>query len=285
MTIMLRRIYFYSVVVGVCLTTLGVAGEIAQDFKAKLMSMPPDSQMTALIFIRDKVDLISLVAQFDVANADRATRHRMVIEALQVKANNTQSPFLTELASQKTAGEFSDYKSHWIDNVIYVKGKVSALLAAENISAIASNYIIKENVKVELRAGSVPEAVTMQSFSCSNPGTARSNLKDINAHKLWDMGLHGEGRLVCIFDSGVNLHDALASSWRGNQPGIAASEAWFDPFDGSTNPFDTASPGTNHGTRVAGITVGIDSPDTIGVAWGAQWIAALVIDARDNQSK
>ena len=112
--------------------------------------------MTALIFIRDKVDLVSLVAQFDAANADRATRHRRVIEALQVKADNTQSPFLTELASQQTAGEFSDYKSHWIDNVIYVKGKVKALLAAENIFAIASDYIIRENVKVKLRAGSVP---------------------------------------------------------------------------------------------------------------------------------
>ena len=56
--------------------------------------------MTALIFIRDKVDLVNLVAQFDGANADRATRHRRVIEALQVKADNTQSPFLTELASQ-----------------------------------------------------------------------------------------------------------------------------------------------------------------------------------------
>jgi len=40
--------------------------------------------------------------------------------------------------------------------VIYVKGKVSALLAAENIFAIASDYIIRENVKVKLRAGSVP---------------------------------------------------------------------------------------------------------------------------------
>ncbi len=97
---MLRKTYFYSVFVTVCLTTLGVAGEIDKDFKAKQLSMPPDSQMTALIFIRDKVDLVSLVAQFDVANADRATRHRRVIEALQVKADNTQSPFLTELASQ-----------------------------------------------------------------------------------------------------------------------------------------------------------------------------------------
>ena len=118
--------YFYSGFVTVCLHTLGVAGEIDKDFKAKQLSMPPDSQMTALIFIRDKVDLVSLVAQFDVANADRATRHRRVIEALQVKANNTQCPFLTELASQKTAGEFSYYKSHCIDNVIYVKVKVSA---------------------------------------------------------------------------------------------------------------------------------------------------------------
>jgi len=278
---MLRKIYFYSVFVTVCLATLGVAGEIDKDFKAKLLSMPPDSQITALIFIQDKVDLVSLVAQFDAANADRTTRHRTVIEALQAKANKTQSPFLNELASQKTAGEFSDYKSHWIDNVIYVKSKVSALLAAENISAIASNYIIKENVTVRLRAGSVPAAVTMQSFNCLNSGTARSNLKAINAHKVWEMGLHGEGRLLCIFDTGVELHDAFAARWRGNQPGVSASEAWFDPFFQSTQPFDTDFPGTNHGTRVTGIALGIEAPDTIGVAWGAQWIAALVIDRTD----
>ena len=84
---MLRKIYFYSVFVTLCLTTLGVTGEIDKNFKTKLLSMPPDSQMTALIFIRDKVDLVSLVAQFDVANADLATRHRMVIETLKNKAS------------------------------------------------------------------------------------------------------------------------------------------------------------------------------------------------------
>jgi len=118
-------------------------------------------------------------------------------------------------------------------------------------------------------------------FDCANPGTARSNLKHINAHKVWQMGLHGEGRLICIFDTGAELHNAFASRWRGNQIAVSAREAWFDPFGLSTLPNDTDFPGLSHGTRVTGIAVGLESPDTIGVAWGAQWIAAVVRDRND----
>jgi len=257
----------------------GLAGEIEASFKAKLLSLPPDSVVSALIFVQAKVDLASLVAQFDAINADRATRNRTVLTALQDKANLTQGLFLAYLATQKSLGEIKAYQGFWIDNVISAQGKARAILAAENISNITIPYKIKENIPVTLR-DSEPGTTTLKRSLTSITAAAESNLKYINAHRAWDMGLHGEGRLVCIFDTGADLHLAFANRWRGNQPGVPSSAAWFDPFNQTTQPqdFDSA-PGTGnwHGTHVTGIAVGMNSPDTLGVAWGAQWIAAYVV--------
>jgi hypothetical protein len=185
--------------------SLGLAGEIEPNFKTKLLSMPPDSEISALIFIQDKLDIANLAAQLNAINADRATRNRTVIAALKDKASATQSSFLTYLAEQKIATEVKEYRAFWIDNVIFVRSKVRTLLAAENIPNVNVPYQIKENIATTLR-GSEPNAKTSWRSSMSTTAAAESNLKYINAHRVWNMGLHGEGRLVCIFDTGANLH-------------------------------------------------------------------------------
>ena len=76
-------------------------------------------------------------------------------------------------------------------------------------------------------------------------------------------------------DTGVDLdHPALGRSWRGHH--VAASEAWFDPVYGSPTPRDYAISPAGHGTMTTGVMVGMDplKRDTVGVAFGAEWIAA-----------
>lgn len=240
---MLKRNVFVIVAAFVTLFAVSFvfAGEIDTEFKTKLLIMSPDSVVSALIFIQDKVSLESLVAQLDEANVDRLTRHYTVITALKDKAHITQGPFLTYLGAQKEAREFKAYEAFWIDNVISVRGTARALLAAENIPNMSTPYKIKEPVPIILR-GSKPNKTTYLRGSTSIIAVAESNLKHINAHRVWEMGLHGESRLVCIFDSGTDMHVAFANRWRGNQSGVPASAAWFDPFNNTTSPrdFDTA---------------------------------------------
>ncbi|NIR94110.1 MAG: S8 family serine peptidase, partial [Gammaproteobacteria bacterium] len=88
----------------------------------------------------------------------------------------------------------------------------------------------------------------------------------------------GAGKIVMNIDTGVDgNHPALNYKWRGSH--VPASQAWFDP-DGSSFPFDNDS----HGTHTMGIMTGIDptTNDTVGVAPGAEWIAARTIGPSGN---
>jgi bacillopeptidase F len=96
------------------------------------------------------------------------------------------------------------------------------------------------------------------------------------------LGWNGTGRIICSFDTGVNgLHPALHSRWKGLDGDSAA--AWFDPVDKTSFPHAFLNIGGNvpsHGTHTMGIMVGADPStlDTVGVAPGAKWISAAVVD-------
>ena len=112
----------------------------------------------------------------------------------------------------------------------------------------------------------------------------------INADELWQEGITGEGVLVCNFDSGVqgdpedpNGHIAFRDRWRGNQPGIHPEWAFIDLTEGSTGrPVDYSN--YSHGTHTMGTITGLDSEnaDTIGVAFGAEWISAAITSQESN---
>ncbi len=98
-------------------------------------------------------------------------------------------------------------------------------------------------------------------------------LSQMNVPSLWQRGLTGKGRLVCSFDTGVQgTHPALASKWRGNHASLHST--WFSTINPDSIPYDKAG----HGTHTMGIMVGSTDVDSFGVAPGAEWISAGVID-------
>ena len=87
--------------------------------------------------------------------------------------------------------------------------------------------------------------------------------------------------MVCNLDTGVRYeHPAIASRWRANQPGVDPSEAWFDALGGRPLPYDNDILSPTHGSHTMGTMTGLDeaNADTIGVAFGASWIAAKVFN-------
>jgi subtilisin family serine protease len=86
-----------------------------------------------------------------------------------------------------------------------------------------------------------------------------------------DPNYTGVGSVVGSFDTGVDMdHPDLAPRYRGNH-----SISWFDPYGEHASPFDP----NGHGTHTTGTAVGGDaSGSNIGVAPGAQWIAAKAWD-------
>ena len=137
----------------------------------------------------------------------------------------------------------------------------------ENIAARPEVEVVEENYPITL-----VDPVSVEKASSGAVEKERC-FSAIGAQEAWKMGYTGKGRLVCSFDTGVDgHHPALSSSWRGNNGG-SLSACWYDPLV-SDYPKDDKG----HGSHTMGVMVGITDNDTIGVAFGAQWIAAAVID-------
>jgi subtilisin family serine protease len=116
------------------------------------------------------------------------------------------------------------------------------------------------------------EPVDMKA-STASAATSSAHLQLMNVPALWARGITGVGRLVCSFDTGVQgSHPALANNWRGIHSSLASS--WFSTISPTSLPSDKVG----HGSHTMGTMVGIEGTDTIGVAPGAEWIAAGVVD-------
>ena len=67
----------------------------------------------------------------------------------------------------------------------------------------------------------------------------------------------------------------ITQIWQNNYRG--GDNSWFDPHGEHTTPVDAAGSFTGHGTGITGIVLGGNASEKyIGVAPGAQWIAARI---------
>jgi len=190
-------------------------------------------------------------------------RHERAIGILSARARDMQMPLRDFIANAGPA--VSEYKDFWICNAIYIRGEadfIRQLAARSDVDYIIPDLPVALIDPVDISAAA-------EANLSAEPG-----LDLVGAHEAWQMGLTGSGRLVCSFDTGVEGdHPALYHSWRGANGGSIA-ESWFDPYSNSDFPVDSRG----HGTHTMGSMVGTNGPDTVGVAIGAQWIAAGVVD-------
>ena len=105
----------------------------------------------------------------------------------------------------------------------------------------------------------------------------QDNLGRVDIDSLWNAEYRGQGVVVAIIDSGVDLqHDDLTSRWRGG------TNSWFDPYQEFSLPKDL----TGHGTAVSSIVLGGNAAGSyIGVAPNAQWIATRIFDNNGGSSE
>jgi subtilisin family serine protease len=196
---------------------------------------------------------------------NKPTAHKMVVEHLRSAATRNQAGFVAELENLKAGGEIESYRRFWIANIISVTADSSVLIELAGRNDVEEMF---EDLPISLIA---PVSTWEASAITSGHETG---LSIIGAPEVWALGLDGRGSLVCNFDTGVyGNHPALMSKYRGNNGGVAAS-CWFDPYTNTDYPQDSHG----HGTHTMGIMVGSVDGDTVGVAPGAQWIAAGVVD-------
>jgi len=265
-----RTKFLFLILVSLVAFSASLAGEYSSAFPEYLSAAENSDHVGAIITMADQVDLMALQDQLYAIKADRQLWHETVVRALQEKAILTQADIVARLDELAASGQIDEYKTHWLGNVIVVKGSVIALdelVARTDVLRISPDYPI--------------ELVRPVSVSGDEPIIASHEvgLDRIHAPEAWAMGYTGEGRLVSNIDTGVwGDHDALTNRWAGYDPRYADHPewAWLDPY---TTNWPAPNDQNGHGTHTMGTICGrTEDGDTIGVAIDAQWIAAAAID-------
>ncbi len=242
--------------------------KIDADLQAALTSAATSRSVTSgILVLSDQVDVSSMTNSLASAEATREQTHEQVVRALQEKATQSQQALLSRLRQLQAQGSaLKKYTPLWIVNAIIIEADPTIfyeMASRLDIEGLYLDYSVQTIAPVG--AASDPSTIT----------TIEPGLTNINAHLLWREGITGQGRLVSHLDTGVDgVHPALTNKWRGRRPGVTPQSAWFDPLTNTTAPFDAGT----HGTHTMGTIVGHIPGDTIGVAFGADWISAGVID-------
>lgn len=251
------------------------AGTIDDELAAVLREAPADQPVSALVFLADRVDVNELNRHLTEQRASKRARHEIVVRSLQERAETAQRNILIYLAGRKAGGGVRDFTPLWIDNSIVVDAlpaEIETISQREDVRIAFFNYEIES-------INPVGDAdLLSEEGEVGNAGDITIGLIAVRAPEVWDLGFTGEGILVATLDTGVDgNHPALASRWRGVADERYANNpewAWFDPVTNTTFPVPFGS----HGTHTMGTVCGGPPGEHIGVAPGAQWIHAAVID-------
>jgi subtilisin family serine protease len=244
------------------------AAVIDESLQYQLDRLTTGETVEALVFFEHQADMNALDEQLKREKATLGERNRRSILALQEAATLTQPVVIDFLESLKAQGSVKYYRPFWIANMIRVEADrvgIEALAARQDLSILYANFEIEEI-----------EPVTVK----DDGGLITSHevgLDRINAPAAWEQGWTGAGRVVMNIDTGVDgNHPALIETFRGDVDGDGdVDESWFDPYD---THYPEPRDDHGHGTHTMGTICGRTSSDTIGVAVGAQWIAAGAID-------
>ncbi len=263
------------VIIGAVISLFGSAGvnagHLSDQLEQYIAGRGDDEFVRVVIIPVSDYNSITLKTSLTDQYRTRSERHRAGVEQLQAAAEKSQSAIKDRLREMETIGRATAVKTFWIANLIETE------VAIGNLRQLAAEPTVD---KIELYPNVTSIAPVVDTRLASMENGVQLNLRQVKADSAWAAGYNGRGRIVCSFDTGVDgLHPALFDNYRGNK-GYPASECWYSGVDSSDYPHAFASAGSykSHGTHTTGIMVGHDSDLVIGVAPGADWIAAVAID-------
>jgi bacillopeptidase F len=227
--------------------TIVIAGVIHPQLADKLSLLDNNEPFQVIVHMKAQADLSSL---------PKETTKTEKILYLQEFAKSNQANLINYLES---FGEnVTIDQTWWIFNGLMftsTKDIIEAVAKREDVDYVIDNfncYIDVEHEKHEANTGA---------------RTPEWNISKIMADSCWNYGYDGTGIIVGNIDTGVDInHPCFGNRW---VPG-----GWYDGINGQPDPYDDHG----HGSHVMGIICGGDGNgpfvDDIGVASGANFIAA-----------
>jgi len=234
------------------------AGVIEPNLDHRLRVAGPNERIPVIVTFSEK-------ANIDGFNApNKKVRRSRIIRALKKKHEEITAKSSVRDVAGKTQADRREARMRplWLINGVAMKVRPNA------VRAMASKPFVDS-----VRLDQTIQAPTLEAV-LDSPN--EWNLDAIHAPDLWSFGHTGQGVVIANVDTGVDVnHPDVINRWRGG------SNSWFDANDPDFDPLVDNHPydPDGHGTGVMGILVGGDAGGThIGVAPGAQWIAAKIFD-------
>ncbi len=216
----------------------------------------PGDRMRALLDLSEQVDLFQLRHRLD--RRSRHERYQEVVARLEAVAARQQSRLAPRIEAALARGDLDYVKPVAIVNRLLLEGRAEAIVELARSEEAA--YLWADWSSVQPPEAGVAGARTSRSAEDWLP-------QALGLEELWSSGITGRGVVVGILDSGVyGAHEQL----RGRR--LPGARGWFDPVEGSPEPYDSDT----HGTLVLSIAVGgVPGGRRTGVAPEAWWTAGL----------
>lgn len=205
------------------------------------------------------------------AEQTELAQRKAVINALEATATSTQKS-VVEFLKEKNL----DPKSFNVTNAVAVTANeeiAKEIAAFEEVESILPNFKITNPVD-EPGEQDGPKLTSK----------ALKNVIMVHAPEVWEQDIDGSGIVIASMDSGVQWdHEAVKNNYRGynaKNDSVTHKGNFFDAVNRKSEAYDDHG----HGTHTVGTMVGYkkDEDAYLGVAPGAQWIAAKILDENNS---
>ena len=200
----------------------------------------------------------------------RAERREFVVHELKQFAEATQYDLRNTLAEMESQDMTTAPKIIWMANAMYfsaTKQAINDLAMRRDVALIG----LDEEKHVLFDEESRP---------ASNTREITSNVTQVNADQVWNLGYTGQGVVVAVIDSGVNYNhlDLADHLWDG---GAEYPHHGYDFYNNDNDPMDDNS----HGTHCAGTVCGDGTAGSqTGMAPDATLMCIKVLSSGGNGS-
>lgn len=257
------------------------AGILAPSLQEQLQSANADDVIRAIVMLPEQFDRTSFVGEMKAKSKNNHQRHVEAVTRLQQMSSRAQVDLLSFLQDELTAGRAVDVEPLWIANAVIVTATRSTLEAISRRTDVGTLYpdypisLIAPVDDLEIDTAARPEYDAITGSSGPSIRSIEEGVSSTRAPELWDMGIDGSGVIVGDMDTGADGdHPAFGSRWLGHRK--PSAQTWFDPVTSTTVPQEFSW--VSHGTHTLGTICGSSGSNEIGMAPGAEWIAAAVID-------
>ncbi|MBP5572701.1 MAG: S8 family peptidase [Bacteroidales bacterium] len=232
----------------------------------------PQAKIKVNILLKEQADATALsreASRFPSKDARRS----FVVNTLKRQAEASQYALIAFLKELEANDMAEDIRPLWIVNSVSCHVDETLLPALKQRADVRMAYPCEELASLD-DEGSLPAVY-------GNGREIAENLLKVNADKAWELGFTGQGVVIAIIDTGVEMShaDLQGRLWDG---GTAYPHHGYDFYSHDDDPSDTQG----HGTHVAGILVGTGASGTqTGVAPDAEIMVLKVFHGEDNLSE